>query len=211
MHFKSPLSFGAVALPAARASYLSDPAEDGAQHSISEIARDLAVGQKIVVSGEQVGNHHIEVEPEKGGGIFVEGSQQDSETIRWKDARKISGAEPRDDAPTSHGSDIIGPTWTVVEYYSAGHEEDGLVAPVEGPAITVEFESDGRFDGHGGCNSYGGSVEHGESSFDVAGPVGSTLVLCEEDAIGAQELDYLAIFEAGTTIDWILSDDGRSP
>jgi len=110
--------------------------------------------------------------------------------------------------PARYESAIIGPTWVVAEYYSA--EQDGLVAPVEGSTITVEFEPDGGLDGHAGCNSYGGSVEHlGDSSFKVPGPLRSTLMLCEAP-VSDQEFSYLAIFEMGTTIDWTLSDDGQS-
>merc|ERR1711862_25570 len=51
-------------------------------------------------------------------------------------------------------------------------------------------------------------AEHGESSFDISGPLRSTLMMCEED-ISNQEFHYLANFEPGT-IDWTLSEDGQS-
>merc|ERR1711862_1003272 len=72
----------------------------------------------------------------------------------------------------------------------------------------IEFESDGRFDVHSGCNLYGGMAEHSESSLDVSGPLWGTLMGCEED-VSDQEFNYLAIFEMGT-INWLLSEDGQS-
>jgi heat shock protein HslJ len=108
--------------------------------------------------------------------------------------------------PTTYSSDIIGPTWECTEYLNA--DQDALVDLVNGTTITIEFESDGRFDGRSGCNLYGGTAEHGESSFDVAGPLWGTLVMCDED-VSNQEFNYLAIFELGT-INWTLSEDGQS-
>lgn len=108
--------------------------------------------------------------------------------------------------PTLYSSDIIGPTWECTEYYNA--DQDSLIDHFVKTTITIEFEADKQFDGHSDCNSYGGIAEHGKSSFHVAGPIRSTLMMCEEDVCD-QEFNYLAIFELGT-INWIISKDGRS-
>ena len=44
---------------------------------------------------------------------------------------------------------LVRPTWTSTKYYNANTNE--LVNVAEDSTITIEFEDDGRFDGHTGC------------------------------------------------------------
>lgn len=101
---------------------------------------------------------------------------------------------------------LVGPTWTAIKYYDAS--TGSLVNTLQTTTITLEFEDDGRLDGHAGCNNYfGGHSDLTESSFTIAGPMGSTMMMCEE-SIADQEMAYLSIFEG--TIYWIISEDGTS-
>lgn len=43
----------------------------------------------------------------------------------------------------------------------------------------VQFEVDGSFKGHGGCNSFFGSLERSESGVSI-GPIGATRMACPE-------------------------------
>lgn len=114
-------------------------------------------------------------------------------------------------------SRVVGPTWVATKYYDAAMAK--LVDVVEGSTITLEVEEGGRFDGHAGCNNYFGgfgpssvtrSATNSEASVAVAGPVGSTMMMCE-DALMVQETAYLANLD-GTiprTIDFSVSQDGK--
>ena len=107
---------------------------------------------------------------------------------------------------------LVGPTWTATKYYDAN--EDELVDVAEGSTITIEFEDDGRFDGHAGCNNYFGSFGpssitrsniNSESSLTISGPLGSTMMMCKKTLM-EQEAAYLANLEG--TIKFSVSQDG---
>lgn len=109
---------------------------------------------------------------------------------------------------------LVGPTWTATKYYDAN--EVKLVDVAEGSTITIEFEDDGRLDGHAGCNDYFGSFgfvpssitrsnTNSESSLTIAGPLGSTMMMCEETLM-EQEAAYLSNLEG--TIKFSVSQDG---
>ena len=103
-------------------------------------------------------------------------------------------------------SPLVGPTWTAIKYYN--ETTGALVDVLQSTSTTLEFEDDDTLDGHSGCNNYfTGYSDLTNSSFKVAGPMGSTMMMCEEDVM-AQEMAYLKMFDG--TIDWKMSPDGTS-
>lgn len=119
--------------------------------------------------------------------------------------------------PSQH-SLLVGPTWAATKYYDAS--EGKLVDVADGTTITLEFEDNDRFDGHGGCNlysgSFGASVEarssvsdknFDDSSFTITSPLMSTKMACEK-AIMDQEFAYMANLEG--TINFNITNRGTS-
>jgi len=79
-------------------------------------------------------------------------------------------------------SPLVGPTWTAIKYYN--ETTGALVDVLQSTSITLEFEDDDTLDGHSGCNNYfTGYSDLANSSFAVAGPMGSTMMMCEEDIL----------------------------
>jgi heat shock protein HslJ len=76
--------------------------------------------------------------------------------------------------------DLLGTGWRVLRV------DD--VAPVAGSEPTIAF-TDGRIEGHTGCNSYGGPVTIEGTAFE-AGDLAMTLIGCL-DAIGDMETAFL--------------------
>lgn len=99
--------------------------------------------------------------------------------------------------------DLVGHTWNAVMYFDGEDLVD--VLPAESP-LTLKFESDGRFDGHAGCNSFnGGYTDPTDSTFTVSGPLASTMMICASEEVNKQEAAYLQIFDG--TITWVMSAD----
>jgi len=72
------------------------------------------------------------------------------------------------------------------------------VAAMTEPAVTATFETDGRFGGSGGCNSYGGTWTLDGQSLTL-GEVVSTLMACADNAAMQQETAYFAALRSVTT------------
>jgi heat shock protein HslJ len=96
----------------------------------------------------------------------------------------------------SSGGDLEGRTW-VVEQMSV---EGSAVTPIEGTAITANFE-DGTVAGIASCNNYFAGYETDGSTITV-GPAGATLMFCGEPAgVMDQEQVYLSLLHAADTFD----------
>lgn len=61
---------------------------------------------------------------------------------------------------------------------------------IDGSEITLEF-AEGKVGGSASCNRYFADYAHQGVSFALSGPIGSTMMACEEN-IMQQEMDYLA-------------------
>lgn len=69
------------------------------------------------------------------------------------------------------GLGLVGVSWRPVYVGAAPMPDDS--------GMSVQFEIDGSIKGHGGCNSFFGSLEQSESGIAV-GPLGATRMACEE-------------------------------
>ena len=68
----------------------------------------------------------------------------------------------------------------------------GVASVVEGTVVTVEFGTDGRVSGSGGCNRFSGEYTLGGDDLTI-GPVASTRMACPEPVgVGEQESAYFA-------------------
>lgn len=85
----------------------------------------------------------------------------------------------------SASGSLIG-NWELVSYGDPSHPTPAA-ADVE---TSVIFGEDGTITGNVGCNGFGGDYEvHGDSI--TFGPLTSTLMLCEDTAVGDQETAVL--------------------
>ncbi len=92
--------------------------------------------------------------------------------------------------------------WTLVSFRNAAGE---AVALVPGSQITAEFTAD-RIGGNAGCNSYFSPYQIGGGNTLMLGPIGSTLMMCADEAVMTQEVAYLAALESVASFD--KTDDG---
>lgn len=111
-------------------------------------------------------------------------------------------AGPSSSAPSSPSAStgpggIMGPTWVVSTV--GGNDTVADAQP------TMTFGADGQVKGTGGCNSYGGPYRLDGSAIDV-GDLASTMVLCADQSIGAQETAFLAALGGAQT--WQIDDTG---
>lgn len=89
------------------------------------------------------------------------------------------------------GSEYTGVIWRPV---SIGDE------PVpEESHMFVEFGMDGSIRGHGGCNSFFGSLENSEDGITI-GPLGSTRMACPEPIMN-REMAFMDALQRSTQVD----------
>jgi putative lipoprotein len=93
---------------------------------------------------------------------------------------------------------IVGPTWVVSTI--GGNDTVGDTRP------TMTFGADGQVQGTGGCNSYGGPYKLDGAAIDV-GDLASTMMLCADQSIGAQETAFFAALGGAQT--WQVDDTGN--
>jgi len=166
-------------------------------------------GDEMVVTTLIIPEDNKETGPSTGTGDETAVPPDDGEvsittTGLSNEATTTTTQEPETIA--AEDSPLVGLTWMAVKYYD--EVTDALVDVLQSTSITLEFEDDNRLDGHSGCNNY--FTEYSDlttSTFIVAGPVGSTMMMCKDDAM-AQEMAYLNIF-AGT-INWKILEDSAS-
>lgn len=75
----------------------------------------------------------------------------------------------------------------------------------------VQFEVDGSFNGHGGCNSFFGSLEQSDTGISI-GPIGATRMACPEPVMKRETAFITALqdtkqFELGRDKLHLLDDD----
>ena len=121
-------------------------------------------------------------------------------------AMSMLQAEEAEDTGTGpYEFDFVGPVWTALQYRDPATDALVDVLPIEGyGSITLRFDDGGRLSGNGGCNNYfGGYINPTKETLTIDGPVTTTLMLCESDAINDQERKYLGLL-AGT-LGWAAS------
>ncbi len=93
-------------------------------------------------------------------------------------------------AETTSGLSLEGAPWVLTSYLNAQGE---TVAPIEGAEPTATF-ADGRVSGNASCNSYGAdfTVDGASLKFGLAI---STMMMCQPEAVAAQEQAYMAALE----------------
>lgn len=197
----------------------STPAEQGAPHKptllILNVGDQPAEKEEASIASSDGGEMTITtlMVPEDGEEVTPPGEGEVAITMVPEDGGDVAPSADGEVSITNIDvsviavdSPLVGPTWTAVKYYDA--PANALVDVLQSTTITLEFEDDGRLDGNGGCNNYfTGYSDLSDSSFAVAGPMGSTMMMCEEN-IMAQEMSYFNIFEGA--INWSISDNGRS-
>lgn len=95
--------------------------------------------------------------------------------------------------PVAEEAPLTGSSWILASFETEG--EETLALP--DTTVTLEFESASRAGGSSGCNSYGSSYEVDDNALSF-GPIESTLVACEDEALMDQEQRFLAALESAT-------------
>jgi heat shock protein HslJ len=113
-----------------------------------------------------------------------------------------SSSTPSASSSPSPGSsaavDLVGPTWTVTSV--AGQDTVAASRP------TMMFGADGRVQGTGSCNSYGGPYQLDGDAIEV-GDLASTMMLCVDQAIANQETAFFAALGGAQT--WRIDETGH--
>ena len=100
----------------------------------------------------------------------------------------LQGKQMAGSNPAAGGASLTGKEWRPVYL--------GAEAVPDDAGLIVQFEVDGSIKGHGGCNSFFGSLEKTEAGVKV-GPLGSTRMACPE-AIMNRETAFLNALQQTT-------------
>jgi putative lipoprotein len=95
------------------------------------------------------------------------------------------------------GNPLSGTNWDLAAY--------GGMPVADGAATTLVFVDDTQATGSGGCNSYGGSYALEGDAISFSG-IASTLMMCADEAVGAQETAYFEALNTATRYE--LTDEG---
>jgi heat shock protein HslJ len=100
-------------------------------------------------------------------------------------------------APTPAAPALAGTAWTVMSV--------GGTDTIETARPTIAFGTDGQVQGTGSCNAYGGPYRLDGDAIEI-GEIASTLMLCQDPAIGAQETAFMAALRGAQT--WLIDAGG---
>jgi heat shock protein HslJ len=89
---------------------------------------------------------------------------------------------------------LTGKTWLMTGYNNGKGAVQSALADVE---VTVEFGTDGRLAGSGGCNRYNGAYEAKDGTIKV-GQIATTMMACDPTVMD-QERAYLQALQAAAT------------
>jgi heat shock protein HslJ len=87
----------------------------------------------------------------------------------------------------STATPLEGTLWVLTSYMDAN---GNAVKPIEGSEITLTFE-EGRLGGNASCNNYGADYAVDGNTLSI-GPVITTMMMCQPEALAQQEHAYLA-------------------
>jgi heat shock protein HslJ len=87
-------------------------------------------------------------------------------------------------------------SWDVTGYNNG---KQAVVSPVTGSKLTAVFTPD-QVSGSAGCNDYSGGYTIDGTTIKI-GPLASTMKACADEAVNAQEQQFLAALQAATTFD----------
>lgn len=117
-------------------------------------------------------------------------------------ANQSAATGPVESGDQAVGEDgLAGTSWRLLSYGMPGAE----TPVIEGSTITLEFDSEGRAGGTGGCNSYGAHYEVQDKALSF-GEISRTMMACTQEDIGKQEQNYFLALE--TASNFVL-DEGR--
>jgi heat shock protein HslJ len=94
-------------------------------------------------------------------------------------------------------SPITGTVWQLTGYNNG---VGGVVSVAAGVETTAVFNEDGSLNGNGGCNNYFTSYTVDGQNLTITGPIGSTMMACDEAAM-AQEAAFLAALPNAATFE----------
>ena len=117
----------------------------------------------------------------------------------------LQGKQMAGQGLSAGGAGLTGKQWRPVYI--------GATAVPADAGLHVRFEVDGSINGHGGCNSFFGSLEKSETGLKV-GPLGSTRMACPEPIMGRESsffeaLQATTIFEVSGDRLTCLDDDRK--
>ena len=117
----------------------------------------------------------------------------------------IQGKQMASQNPLAGDAKLTGVSWRPIYVGAESVPEDA--------GLIVQFELDGSIKGHGGCNSFFGSLETTEAGMTV-GPLGSTRMACPESIMNRESaflsaLQKTTVFEVNGERLACLDDDRR--
>lgn len=83
---------------------------------------------------------------------------------------------------------LVGTRWEVVNFNNG---RGGLVTPLVGTRLTMEFGANGSLVGNSGCNTYATSYQVNGSNLTIGLPAGTQILCAEPEGIMEQEFDFL--------------------
>jgi heat shock protein HslJ len=107
-------------------------------------------------------------------------------------------ASPSVSTSSAPGGGLSGPTWIVTTI--GGSDTIADARP------TIVFGTDGEIQGSGSCNSYSGPYRLDGNTIEV-GELMSTMMLCANESIGAQETAFMAALGGAQT--WHIDQSGE--
>lgn len=104
--------------------------------------------------------------------------------------------------PVAEENRLSGNSWILASFETDG--EETLALPDS--TVTLEFETAGQAGGNAGCNYYGSNYDVDGSTLSF-GPIESTAMACEDEALMDQEGRFLAALERATEFE--LAEEGN--
>jgi heat shock protein HslJ len=83
---------------------------------------------------------------------------------------------------------------------------DGFESNELTPRVTADFDEEGLLSGSDGCNNYFTSYEVEGESIAIAPEIATTLMLCDDEALGVLAQQYFAALGAADT--WSIDASG---
>jgi heat shock protein HslJ len=129
----------------------------------------------------------------------------DTLTLTTSDSKKL--------VFTRQNTNLDGTTWNVTGYNNG---QEAVVSLVADTQVTLEFGTDGKLAGNGGCNRYRGTFSTKDQTISIGALSSSKMMCTSPDGVMTQEALFLGALEkaaayevSGSTLDLFDADGAR--
>lgn len=120
----------------------------------------------------------------------VAGFEVSGDTLVLSDSDGVTLASFR-----AQSQELAGTAWDVISYNNGNQ---AVVSVIAGTELTATFDEEGTVAGSAGCNNYMGSYEVDGDQISI-GPLASTRMMCPDEQVMEQEMQFLAAMESAAT------------